>query len=123
MNDTRKLQVALRELLKVLTEEKKVLITNDAVSLEKIVAKKNELIQKIETEKHLGVVADDEVRRMGAEIQRLQEINQLLTKQALGYQEEILKSLAKNNTSKFNTYSAKGNINTKNEVSIVDQSV
>lgn len=123
MNDTRKLQAALKDLIKVLAEEKKVLITNDAVSLEKIVAKKNELIQRIETEKHLGVVADEEVRSLGAEIQRLQEINLLLTKQALGYQENILKSLAKNNTSKYSTYSAKGSMNSQKEVSIVDQSV
>ncbi len=123
MNDTRKLVAALKDLVKILGEEKNVLIKSDAVSLEKIVVKKNELIAKIDAEKKSGVLADEEVKALGTEIQRLQETNLLLTKQSLAYQEEILKALAKSNTSKFNTYSAKGNMNNEKEVRLIDQSV
>ena len=123
MNDTRKLVAALKELVKILGEEKNVLIKSDAITLEKIVVKKNELIAKIDAEKKSGVVADEEVRVLGTEIQRLQEINLLLTKQSLAYQEEILKALAKSNTSKFNTYSAKGSMTNEKEVRLIDQSV
>lgn len=123
MNDTRKLVAALKELVKVLSEEKNVLIKSDANTLEKIVLKKNELIAKISTEKSLGVIADEEVRNLGTEIQKLQETNLLLTRQSLAYQEEILKALAKNHTSKFNTYSKQGSINSQKEVTLVDQSV
>ncbi len=123
MNDTRKLVAALKELVKILGEEKNVLIKSDANTLEKIVIKKNELIAKIDSEKKSGVVADEEVRALGTEIQRLQETNLLLTKQSLAYQEEILKALAKNNTSKFSTYSKQGNMNSQKEVTLVDQSV
>lgn len=123
MNDARKLVAALKELIKILSEEKNVLIKSDANTLEKIVLKKNELILLIDAEKKLGVVADEEVRLLGAEIQRLQETNLLLTRQSLAYQEEILKALAKSNTSKFNTYSAKGSMSNEKEVRLIDQSV
>ncbi len=123
MNDTRKLVAALKELVKILGEEKNVLIKSDANTLEKILIKKNELIAKIDSEKKSGVVADEEVRALGTEIQRLQETNLLLTKQSLAYQEEILKALAKSNTSKFNTYSAKGSMTNEKEVRLIDQSV
>ena len=44
MSDTKRLQGALKDLLKILKEEKEVLVKNDALSLEKIVARKNEMV-------------------------------------------------------------------------------
>ncbi|WP_312651528.1 hypothetical protein [Proteiniclasticum sp.] len=123
MNDTRKLVAALKDIVNILGEERNVLIKSDAIALEKIVLKKNELISKINEEKKIGVAADEEVRILGLEIQRLQETNILLTRQSLAYQEEILKALAKSNTSKFNTYSAKGSMSNEKEVRLIDQSV
>ena len=123
MNDTRKLQAILSELVTILQMEKEVLIKSDAVTLTKIVEKKNELMVAVEEEKKKGVLADEEVRSLGEKIQRLQETNLLLTKQALAYQEEIFKALAKSNTSKFNTYSAKGSMGNEKEVRLIDQSV
>lgn len=123
MNDTRKLQSVLNELVKLLEMEKDVLIKSDAVTLTKIIEIKNELMKAVEEEKNKGVLADEEVRGLGEKIQRLQETNLLLTKQALTYQEEIFKALAKSNTSKFNTYSAKGGMSNEKEVRLIDQSV
>ncbi|MBO1265347.1 hypothetical protein J3A84_09925 [Proteiniclasticum sp. SCR006] len=123
MNDTRRLQDALRELIKVLNEEKSVLLRNDAVSLEMIVEKKNAIIPVILEEQKKGVVADESVKVYALEIEKLQEVNQLLTRQALSFQEEIYKALSKNTSAKYKTYSKAGGMNNAKEVSIIDQSV
>ncbi|MFH5834873.1 hypothetical protein ACHAL6_02195 [Proteiniclasticum sp. C24MP] len=123
MNETGKLQSILRELVHLLEMEKEVLIKSDAASLLKIIEKKNLVMKAVEEEKVKGVIADEEVRTLGKRIERLQETNLLLTKQALTYQEEILKALAKSNTSRFSTYSAKGSYSSEKEVRLVDQSV
>lgn len=123
MNDTKRLQGALKELVKLLQEEKAVLLRNDAAALEKIVAGKNELIPVIREEQEKGIVPDEAVRAYAQEIEKLQEVNQLLTKQALSFQEEIFKALSKNTAVKHNTYSKEGSLNRTKEVSIIDQSV
>jgi hypothetical protein len=123
MNDTRKLQGALKELLKILNEEKAVLLHNDAHTLEKIVARKNEIVMIIREEQEKGVVPDEVVRSYAREIEKLQEVNHLLTKQALSFQEEIFKALSKNTAVKHNTYSKQGNMNRAEDVSIIDQSI
>ena len=123
MNDTKRLQGALKELVKLLQEEKAVLLRNDAAALEKIVAGKNELIPVIRGEQEKGIVPDEAVRAYAQEIEKLQEVNQLLTKQALSFQEEIFKALSKNTAVKHNTYSKEGSLNRTKEVSIIDQSV
>jgi PHP family Zn ribbon phosphoesterase len=123
MNSSKKMPAILKELIKVLGDEKQVLIKNDAVALAGIVEKKNGLIGKIEEFKGMDFSQDEEIRGLAGQISLLQETNMLLTKQALGYQEQILKALATNNTSRYNTYSSKGQIYGQKEVSIVDQSV
>lgn len=123
MSDTKRLQGALKDLLKILKEEKEVLVKNDALSLEKIVARKNEIVTIIREEQEKGVLADETVRSYAMEIEKLQEVNQLLTRQALSFQEEIFKALSKNTAVKHNTYSKEGSMNRTKEVSIIDQSV
>lgn len=123
MSDTKRLQGALKDLLKILKEEKEVLVKNDALSLEKIVARKNEIVTIIREEQEKGVLPDEAVRSYAMEIEKLQELNQLLTRQALSFQEEIFKALSKNTAVKHNTYSKEGSMNRTKEVSIIDQSV
>lgn len=123
MSDTKRLQGALKDLLKILKEEKEVLVKNDALSLEKIVARKNEMVTIIREEQEKGVLPDEAVRSYAMEIEKLQEVNQLLTRQALSFQEEIFKALSKNTAVKHNTYSKEGSMNRTKEVSIIDQSV
>lgn len=123
MNDTKRLQGTLKELLKILKEEKEVLLKNDAASLEKIVTRKNEMVAIIREEQEKGVLADEAVRSYALEIEKLQEVNYLLTRQALSFQEEIFKALSKNTAVKHNTYSKEGSMNRTKEVSIIDQSV
>lgn len=123
MSDTKRLQGALKDLLKILKEEKEVLVKNDALSLEKIVARKNEIVTIIREEQEKGVLPDEAVHTYAMEIEKLQEVNQLLTRQALSFQEEIFKALSKNTAVKHNTYSKEGSMNRTKEVSIIDQSV
>ena len=123
MSDTKRLQGALKDLLKILKEEKEVLVKNDALSLEKIVARKNEMVAIIREEQEKGVLPDEAVRSYAMEIEKLQEVNQLLTRQALSFQEEIFKALSINTAVKHNTYSKEGSMNRTKEVSIIDQSV
>ena len=123
MSDTKRLQGALKDLLKILKEEKEVLVKNDALSLEKIVARKNEIVTIIREEQEKGVLPDEAVRSYALEIEKLQEVNHLLTRQALSFQEEIFKALSKNTAVKHNTYSKEGSMNRTKEVSIIDQSV
>jgi len=123
MSSPNKLEVILKELIKVLNDEKQVLIKNDAVSLAALVERKNGLISKIEEFRGEDFSGDDEIRKMAGQIDVLQGTNLLLTKQALSYQEQILKALANNNTSKYNTYSSKGLIKSQKEISFVDKSV
>ena len=123
MSDTKRLQGALKDLLKILKEEKEVLVKNDALSLEKIFARKNEIVTIIREEQEKGVLPDEAVRSYAMEIEKLQEVNQLLTRQALSFQEEIFKALSKNTAVKHNTYSKEGSMNRTKEVSIIDQSV
>lgn len=123
MSDTKRLQGALKDLLKILKEEKEVLVKNDALSLEKIVARKNEIVTIIREEQEKGVLPNEAVRSYAMEIEKLQEVNQLLTRQALSFQEEIFKALSKNTAVKHNTYSKEGSMNRTKEVSIIDQSV
>jgi chlorite dismutase len=123
MSSQKKLSAVLRELLKVLEEEKQVLIKSDAAALAQIVEKKNVLAGRIGEFKGMDFSGDSELKDLAEQIGLLQETNLLLTKQALSYQEQILKALAKNNTSRYSTYSSKGQMNGQKEVSIVDQSV
>jgi len=123
MSSSKKLAAVLRELIKVLGDEKQVLIKSDAAALASIVEKKNGLAAKIDEFKGTDFSGDNELKALADQIGLLQETNLLLTRQALSYQEQILKALANNNTSRYSTYSSKGQIYGQKEVSIVDQSV
>jgi len=123
MNNTKRLVEALKELLKVLKEEKEVLMKNDATTLQKLVDRKSQLVEVIAEEQRSGVLPDDNVRALAKEIEPLQEINQLLTRQALSFQEEIYKALSKNTSKKYNTYSKKGDMSNSEAVNIIDQSI
>ena len=123
MSSNSKLAGVLKDMIKVLNDEKRVLIKSDAAALDGLVEKKNALIIKIEEFRGEDFSGDDEIRKMVSQIDVLQGTNMLLTKQALSYQEQILKALANNNTSKYNTYSSKGLIKSQKEISFVDKSV
>ena len=113
----------LQELVKVLREEKTILMKNEAGKLMDLVNKKKDLMALINEFNLEDIEITEELKMLTAEMDDLQETNLLLTRQGLSFQETILKALAKNNTSKFSTYSSKGSYEAQKEVKIVDQSV
>lgn len=113
----------LRELVSVLKVEKEVLIKNESGKLMDLVEKKKDLLALINEYSVLDLMVTEELKSLISQMQGLQETNLLLTKQGLSFQENIMKALAKNNTSKYSTYSSKGSYQAQKEVKLVDQSV
>lgn len=113
----------LRELIEVLKVEKEILIKNESGKLMDLVDVKKNLLALINEYKLEEVEVTGELRQLIINMQNLQETNLLLTKQGLSFQENIMKALAKNNTSKYSTYSSKGSYQAQKEVTLVDQSV
>lgn len=113
----------LRDLVSVLKVEKEVLIKNESGKLMDLVEKKKDLLALINEYSVLDLMVTEELKSLISQMQGLQETNLLLTKQGLSFQENIMKALAKNNTSKYSTYSSKGSYQAQKEVKLVDQSV
>lgn len=113
----------LRELVAVLKVEKEVLMKNESGKLMDLVEKKKDLMALINEYSLSDLLVTEELKNLISQMQGLQETNLLLTKQGLSFQENIMKALAKNNTSKYSTYSSKGSYKAQKEVKLVDQSV
>lgn len=105
----------------LLREEKEALINNDGEKIAELVEAKNNYIEKLSEFKGLEMEKNQEIIVLSKEIDSLQEINLLMTKQALSYQNAILESIAKN-VKRANTYSSKGNYDSE-DINIIDQSV
>lgn len=113
----------LKGLLKTLYEEKEVLLQSDGHRIAEIVEIKNDFIERLAKYKGIEFEKNQKIIEIIEEINSLQEVNLLLTKQALSYQDVLLESISKNIKNMSNTYSAKGNYDSKNDVSLIDQSV
>lgn len=113
----------LKSIIQLLKEEKQALIENNGDRVGELVVLKSESIDKLVKFKGMDVENNKEAMKLIKEINSLQEINLLLTKQALAFQNSILESISKNVKKVSNTYSAKGNYELKNNVSLIDQSV
>lgn len=112
----------LRALLRILSNEKKALINNDAGKIVQLVEKKTQFIEKLDKYKSLDIAANEEAMKLIKELNEIQETNLLLTKQAHSYNEVLMDSIAKN-INKNNTYSPYGSSNKSNKVNFIDQSV
>lgn len=113
----------LKNIIKLLEEEKEALVSNDADHVAEIVMKKNELINNLSAFKGMDIENSREAMKLIKEINQMQELNLLLTKQALSYQNAILESISQNLNNFANTYSSKGTYEKANNVNIIDQSV
>ena len=115
--------IHLKSIIKLLQEEKQTLIHSDGHKIEEIIKRKNKLIDKLPEFKGIDIENNQKVMNLIEEINSLQEVNLLLTKQALAFQNTLLESIAINVKSMSNTYSAKGNYEASSPVSLVNQSV
>jgi len=113
----------LKGLVKVLYDEKEALLDNDGHKVAEIVEIKNEYIEKLASFKGLDIASNNKAMGIVEEINSLQEINLLLTKQALSYQDVLMESIAQNVKNLTNTYSPNGNNNTSSSINFIDQSV
>jgi hypothetical protein len=113
----------LKSLIKLLQIEKDALINNDGNKVAEIVEKKNEYIEKLKEFKGIEAANNEKVLSLVEEINSLQETNLLLTKQAIGYQEMLMESIAKNLKNVSNTYTSKGGYEKSSNINFIDQSV
>lgn len=123
MNSRQELVNNLKSILGLLQEEKDALIHNDGNRITEIVESKKSCIEKLASLKGFSIEDDKEIMTIIEQMNELQEVNLLLTKQALGFQNNLLESMAKNLQSSANTYSPKGSYESKNTINLIDQSV
>lgn len=113
----------LKTMENLLVKERSALIGNDVEEVSEIVNKKNEIIQQMHIYKGMDIKNFKEAMDLIEEINSMQELNLLLTKQALSFQNALLESISKNMNNFSNTYSSKGAYETMNNINIIDQSV
>lgn len=113
----------LKKIIKLLNEEKEALIRNDGGKIMEIVELKNKHIEKLSQFSGLDIMGNEKSINLIKEINSLQEVNLLLTKQALSYQEMLMESISQNIQNNSNTYSAKGNYEGTNDVSLINKKV
>lgn len=123
MNLEQELFNNLKSIIKLLNEEKEALIQNDGHKIEEIVEKKNEYVKKLPYFKGVDIENNNKIMNLVQEINSLQELNLLLTKQAISFQDSLLESISKNLHKISNTYSAKGDYQCKNNINLIDQTV
>lgn len=123
MKTNKKLANKLNLLVSLLKEEREALIKSDGDKVAEIVKKKENIIEDLSTFKGLDIREDKIIMELIKEIDSLQEMNLLLTKQALSFQNALLESISKGVKASLNTYSAKGNYESNNKTGLVDQSV
>ena len=113
----------LKIIYNLLIKERVALINNDVEKISEIVEQKNEQIEELKKYKGVGIKNFKEVANLIEEINSMQELNLLLTNQALSYQNALLESISHSVNNIINTYSSNGKYETKNNMSIIDQSV
>lgn len=111
----------LESILRLLKKEQKFLERNDGDALLEIIEQKDLYIKGLE--KFKGIDLDDEkIMNLIGEIDSLQELNLLLTRQALSFQENFLASLKKA-AKNSNTYSNIGNYEKNSSTNIVEKEI
>lgn len=113
----------LETIYDLLEKEKDALINNDVDKISEIVEKKVVQIEKLEELKGIDTNNNQEVVKLIKEINSLQELNMLMTRQAMSHQNVLLDNISKNIYNLTNTYSSQGKYESTNNVTIIDQSV
>lgn len=107
----------------LLKKERAALVHNDVDTISEITEKKDVEIEKLKDFNIEGIRNQQEVIGLIEEINYMQELNLLLTQQALSYQNVILESISKSINDFSNTYSANGKYEKMNNVNLVDHSI
>lgn len=107
----------------LLKKERAALVHNDVDTISEITEKKDVEIVRLKDFNIEGIRNQQEVIDLIEEINYMQELNLLLTQQALSYQNVILESISKSINDFSNTYSANGKYEKMNNVNLVDHSI
>ena len=113
----------LKKIIKLLNEEKEALLQNDGGKILEIVELKNKHIEKLSQFTGLDIIGNEKSISPIQQINSLQETNLLLTKQALSYQQVLMESISQNVQNNSSTYSAKGNYEGTNDISLINKKV
>src|SRR5699024_701005 len=111
----------LTELKNILIEEKELLINNENKDLQKIVSRKEHIIDQLETAE---IKKDNkkEIHILIEEIKELQKTNAMITEQAMSFVAFFLSAFQKE-AQKNSTYSKEGSFEQIENTSILDQSL
>lgn len=110
----------LKQLLRLLKKEKKALIKNDGILLEKIIKQKEELIIPLNSIKE---IPNEEETKLLKEIKRIQNDNLLLTKQAIAFNDHFLSAVGSGMKKQNSTYSNNGNLKTQEDIGFINHSM
>lgn len=110
----------LKQLLRLLKKERKALIKNDGISLEKIVRQKEQLITPLHTIKE---IPNEEETKLLKEIKQIQNDNLLLTKQAIAFNDHFLSAVGAGMKKQISTYSNNGNLKTQEDIGFINHSM
>lgn len=113
----------LKQIVTLLNEEKQALLQNQGDKIFKIIESKNTLIEGLSQFSGIDIGKNEKLINLVEEISSLQEINLLLTKQAISYQDMLLESISQNIQSNSNTYSAKGSYESTNDMNLINKKV
>lgn len=123
MASVQELNNHLKQIITLLNEEKQALLQNEGDKIFKIIESKNILIEGLSQFSGLDIVENEKLINLIQEINSLQEVNLLLTKQAISYQDMLLESISQNIQSNSNTYSAKGSYEATNDMNLINKKV
>lgn len=124
MSKTEDFKLSLLSLLELLKEERQALIRNNSDLIIEIIEKKMTIVSDLEGLDMGKVKNNEELRDISMEIKEIQETNTLLTKQALSFQEDLIKSIASGTKEDASIYSQKGKYEAKNQsVNFVDKEI
>ncbi len=115
------LSMILESIVELLKEEKEALILTDGKRITEIIEKKNQFIKILLDFRGKEIDKDNLIKELIREIESLQELNLLLTKQALSFHKDIMAGIAK--TLEQDTYSSKGSYKQPKNIGIVDRSI
>ena len=113
----------LAKLIDVLEKEKEALISNNNEDIFDLIEEKNNFINTLKDFKGLDIKESKEIMSLIGEINELQEVNLILTKQALNYQNSFINAINKQVENMPDTYSSNGSKKRESSISLVDQSV
>lgn len=122
MTASMNLEELLQQFIGLLQTEKKALIENNGKKVEEIVKEKQSFLEAFQAVTPEDV-SEPKMKAYVLAIQEKQETNLMLTKQALQFQEDVLKAISQTVTKSGNTYSKKGTYAAAKQPGLINQSI